>query len=88
MIHLTRRQTLKSAAVAAVTIMGSTFGALRQASAAVELTCVEWGGDVVNAMKQIEAKQDKVTVNWVLHQGGSGAILPKIKASWPKPEYD
>ena len=52
----------------------------------VEITCVEWGGDVVNAMKQIEAKQDKVKVNWVLHQGGSGAILPKIKASWPKPQ--
>ena len=39
-------------------------------------------------MKQIEAKQDKVTVNWVLHQGGSGAILPKIKATWPNAEYD
>src|SRR4029077_3135827 len=73
---------------AAVTIMGGMFGAIRQASAATEITAVEWGGDVVNAMKQIEAKQNKVKVNWVLHQGGSGAILPKIKASWPKPEYD
>ena len=88
MINLPRRQTLKSAAAAAVTIMGGTFGAIRQASAATEITAVEWGGDVVNAMKQIEAKQNKVKVNWVLHQGGSGAILPKIKASWPKPEYD
>ena len=39
-------------------------------------------------MKQIGAKQDKVKVNWVLHQGGSGAILPKIKATWPRAEYD
>jgi putative spermidine/putrescine transport system substrate-binding protein len=39
-------------------------------------------------MKKIEAKQDKVEVNWVLHQGGSGAILPKIKATWPQAEYD
>src|ERR1700720_2199252 len=88
MINLTRRQTLKSAAAAAVTIMGGMFGAIRQASAATEITAVEWGGDVVNAMKQIEAKQDKVKVNWVLHQGGSGAILPKIKAAWPRVEYD
>ncbi len=34
-------------------------------------------------MKQIEAKQSQVKVNWVLHQGGSSAILPKIKAAWP-----
>src|SRR5882672_11208338 len=88
MINLTRRQTLKSAAAAAVTIMGGTFGAARQASAATAITAVEWGGDVVKAMKDIEAKQDKVKVNWVLHQGGSGAILPKIKATWPQAEYD
>ena len=37
-------------------------------------------GGVVEALKQIAAKQDKGTFNWVLHQGGSGAILPKIKA--------
>jgi putative spermidine/putrescine transport system substrate-binding protein len=88
MQQLTRRQTLKAAAAAGVAAIASPFVTARRASAAVEITCVEWGGDVVNAMKQIEAKQDKVKVNWVLHQGGSGAILPKIKASWPKPEYD
>jgi putative spermidine/putrescine transport system substrate-binding protein len=86
---LTRRQTLKgAAATAAVTFLGGTFGAIQRAAAATELTAVEWGGDVVNAMKQIAAKQDQVTVNWVLHQGGSGAILPKIKATWPNAEYD
>jgi len=69
-------------------ILGSALGRFSPAAAAVELTVVEWGGDVVNAMKQIAAKQDKVQVNWVLHQGGSGAILPKIKASWPHADYD
>jgi putative spermidine/putrescine transport system substrate-binding protein len=58
------------------------------ASAATTLTVVEWGGDVAEAMKQIASKQNNVEVNWVLHQGGSGAILPKIKATWPKAEYD
>jgi len=88
MMKLTRRQTLQgAAATAAVTILGS-FGASRRAAAATDITAVEWGGDVVKAMKEIEAKQDKAKVNWVLHQGGSGAILPKIKATWPKAEYD
>ena len=89
MVHLTRRQTLRGAAAAgAVTILAGTPGSVRRAVAATAITAVEWGGDVVNAMKQIEAKQDKVQVNWVLHQGGSGAILPKIKATWPQAEYD
>ena len=89
MTKLTRRQALKyAAATGTVAIFGGTLGAARPAQAATELTVVEWGGDVVEAMKQIEAKQDKVKVNWVLHQGGSGAILPKIKATWPQAEYD
>jgi putative spermidine/putrescine transport system substrate-binding protein len=89
MIKLTRRQTLKTAAAAAgVTMLGGTFGSIRRAAAATDITAVEWGGDVVKAMKDIEAKQDKVKVNWVLHQGGSGAILPKIKATWPHADYD
>jgi len=84
-----RRQALQyTAAAAAATILGANPGSPRSASAAIDITAVEWGGDVVNAMKQIEAKQNKVKVNWVLHQGGSGAILPKIKATWPRAEYD
>jgi putative spermidine/putrescine transport system substrate-binding protein len=89
MFNLTRRQILKgTAASAGAMILGGMLGSARQASAATELTAVEWGGGVVDAMKQIEGKQDKVQVNWVLHQGGSGAILPKIKAAWPNAEYD
>lgn len=61
---------------------------MRTAGAQTPITAVEWGGDVVEAMKQIAANQDKVEVNWVLFQGGSGSILPKIKTSWPNPEYD
>ena len=54
----------------------------------IALTAVEWGGDVVEAMKQIAAAQSAETVNWVLHQGGAAAILPKIKAVWPHVDYD
>lgn len=89
MLQLTRRHALKAAAATgAVTLLAGTPGSVRRAAAATAITAVEWGGDVVGAMKQIEAKQDKVQVNWVLHQGGSGAILPKIKATWPQAEYD
>jgi putative spermidine/putrescine transport system substrate-binding protein len=84
LLNLTRRQVLKSSAAA---LAVTTFG-IRPALAATEITAVEWGGDVVNAMKKIAEAQDKVQVNWVLHQGGSGAILPKIKAAWPNAEYD
>ena len=85
MTLLTRRQTLKTAAAA---IAAGSFGLAGRASAATELTAVEWGGDVVNAMKQIESQAGQGQVNWVLHQGGSGAILPKIKATWPAPNID
>ena len=85
MTEFTRRRALElAAATATVTFLGSPG----PAEAATEITAVEWGGDVVNAMKQIEAKQTNEKVNWVLHQGGSGAILPKIKATWPQADYD
>ena len=85
MTSINRRQALQTTAML---MLGGALGRVSSAAAATELTAVEWGGDVVNAMKAIEAKQDKVTVNWVLHQGGSGAILPKIKATWPRAEFD
>jgi len=89
MVWLTRRQALMAGAAAAGAAFASdTLGLVRPAAAATDLTAVEWGGDVVNAMKKIAEKQDKVQINWVLHQGGSGAILPKIKATWPHADYD
>jgi putative spermidine/putrescine transport system substrate-binding protein len=58
------------------------------AQAAESLVAVEWGGDVVEAMKQIAAKQNSVQIKWVLHEGGSSAILAKLKAAWPHMDYD
>jgi len=84
MTKFTRRQALQTAVASAAL---SSIGFMSRA-ATTELTAVEWGGGVVDAMKQIAAKQDAVTFNWVLHQGGSGAILPKIKATWPVADYD
>jgi len=84
MTKFTRRQALQTAVASAAL---SSIGLMSRA-AATELPAVEWGGGVVDAMKQIAAKQDAVTFNWVLHQGGSGAILPKIKATWPVADYD
>ena len=57
-------------------------------AAQANLVAVEWGGDVVEAMKQIAAAQSESRIDWVLHQGGAAAILPKIKAIWPRVDYD
>jgi putative spermidine/putrescine transport system substrate-binding protein len=81
---LRRRRLLESGGLLA---LGALAGA-RPVRAADSLTAVEWGGDVVEAMKQIAAHQQESVMNWVLFQGGSGSILPKIKAAWPRTEYD
>jgi len=85
--NLTRRQIISSvAAVGLAEAMPGWIGAARADAAA--LSAVEWGGDVVEAMKQIAAAQHEISVKWSLHQGGAAAILPKIKATWPQVDYD
>jgi putative spermidine/putrescine transport system substrate-binding protein len=84
---ITRRGLIGSALAAGAA--GIVPGLARSAFAAdSKLTAVEWGGDVVDAMKQIAAAQSASSFDWILHQGGAGAILPKIKASWPKTDFD
>lgn len=88
MRSLSRRQMLAAtAATGALTVAGASvpFGT---AAAATTLVAAEWGGDVIEAMKQIAAEQDDARFNWVLFQGGAASILPKIKTSWPRVEYD
>jgi len=87
-LKLTRRRTL---AGTGTLILPALIGASllpREAAAITELVAAEWGGDIVEAMKQIAARQSAVGFNWVLFQGGAGSILPKIKAAWPRVEYD
>lgn len=87
MINLTRRRMLAlMGSMTAPALLGPLAAPAR--AAGTKLTAVEWGGDVVEAMKQIAAAQTNVDVDWVLHQGGAGAILPKIKAIWPKVDFD
>jgi putative spermidine/putrescine transport system substrate-binding protein len=82
---LSRRRLLTATGLLAVA--GPTLRA-RPAAAATALTAAEWGGDVVDAMKQIAAQQQAAAMQWVLFQGGAGSILPKIKAAWPQVDYD
>ena len=85
--NLTRRQLIGSVAAAGLAQTAPGWiGAAR--AEAPTLSAVEWGGDVVEAMKQIAAGQHDVSVKWGLHQGGAAAILPKIKATWPTVDYD
>jgi putative spermidine/putrescine transport system substrate-binding protein len=87
MRNLSRRGLLKAAGYLGLTTV-APWMFRGNALGAETIVAVEWGGDVVEAMKQIAAKQDLVQVNWVLHEGGSSAILAKIKATWPRMEYD
>ena len=87
MVDLTRRRILTLAGAVGAPALLRRFASPAWA-AATELTAIEWGGDVVEAMKQIADAQTNAKINWVLHQGGAGAILPKIKAAWPHVDYD
>lgn len=69
-------------------LLGPSLLSQRAEAAVANLTAAEWGGDIVAAMKQIAAHQQASAFNWVLFQGGAGSILPKIKAAWPRVEYD
>lgn len=83
---LTRRHVLKGAAGA--TALSAFGSSLNKAHAATQLNAVWWGGPWVEGIKAITAKQSEVEVNWQLHAGGSAAVLPKIKSSWPNYSYD
>jgi putative spermidine/putrescine transport system substrate-binding protein len=87
MVELSRRHLL--ALIGSMSLPGILARAApAKAAAATKLTAVEWGGDVVKAMKEIAGQQSSVDVDWVLHQGGAAAILPKIKAIWPRVDFD
>lgn len=81
----TDRRTFLTAA-AAFTLM--TASGFRIGFANETLSAVEWGGDVVAAMKKIAEAYPEATVDFTLFQGGAGSILPTIKASWPSPAFD
>ncbi|MBM7487850.1 putative spermidine/putrescine transport system substrate-binding protein [Bradyrhizobium sp. USDA 3686] len=87
MLTTSRRDFLKSAATA--TAIGTGLSLASPSAYAGEIiTAIEWGGAYLDMMKKIAAKQSDVAINWQLHAGGSIAILPKIKATWPKPGID
>ncbi len=87
-IYPDRRVVLGGLAGFAGAAFASKLGVGKAFAQTTTLTAVEWGGEVVEAMQAIAAKQNAVQFQWVLHQGGAAGILPKIKASWPTPEYD
>lgn len=86
---MNRRAFLANTAIASAFAM-TAGGVAGRAMAAdkVTLAGVEWGGDVVAAMRAIAEKMPGTTVNWTLFQGGAASILPTVKASWPKPSFD
>ena len=53
-----------------------------------DIVAVEWGGAYKKAIDEIDATQSAVKTTFELHAGGAAAILAKIKATWPKTNYD
>ena len=72
----------------AAAVASSALPGLATAQAGETITVVEWGDPYLSAMKSVAEGQDQADINWVLHAGGSAAILPKIRATWPEPQFD
>lgn len=89
MIKTSRRGFLRGGAggMAAMGLTSAWPGGMR-AFAKERLVVVEWGGAFIESMKKVAATQELYDIQWELHAGGAAAILPKIKAAWPKPNYD
>lgn len=87
--RISRRRFVQSLTLGSLAA-GLPFGSplLRVAHGAQSITAVEWGPPFIDASKKITANQDHWNLNWVLHEGGAAAILPKIKSSWPNTPYD
>jgi putative spermidine/putrescine transport system substrate-binding protein len=84
-IHLGRRSFLTGVLGAGIAAQCLPTTAAR---AGTPLTGVDWGAPYIDPMKAIAAGQKTYDVNWVLHEGGSAAILSKIKAARPSAPYD
>jgi putative spermidine/putrescine transport system substrate-binding protein len=87
MAQMNRRRFLGTAMAGSAASL-AYGGLVGNAFAQTRLSAVEWGGDVVKAMRAIAAKQSADQIDWTLLQGGAASILPRIKASWPRPEFD
>lgn len=85
---MSRRNLLKHAASAAAFGATTSYAGTCIARASESIVAIEWGGESINAMKEVVAKQSDVQINWQLHAGTSAATLAKIKAMWPNPGVD
>jgi spermidine/putrescine-binding protein len=90
---LSRAEVLKRAAAIGLSVgfAGRMFASPALAGAQLEgatLHGVTWGGPWVQAATDVAKSWGKANVLWTLHQGGAAAILPKIEATWPHPQYD
>ena len=87
----TRRRFLQNTALGgAAAGLGAAAPGL-SALAADKLLVVIWGAKWIEVSKEIEKeyiKTNPVQIAWELHQGGSAAVVGKIKASWPNTKYN
>lgn len=82
------KQITRRAFAAGAAGMASSMSLPTAAFAKDSLTAVEWGPPWINGTKEVAARYGKADIAWELHQGGSAAILAKIKGTWPNTPYD
>lgn len=89
MTDFNRRETFRLAAgIGASTLLPLGLGFGAAGAQGKEIVAVEWGGGYKKAIDTINATQNAVKVTFELHAGGAAAVLAKIKATWPKANYD
>ncbi len=86
--NMNRRSFLQATGAAAATSLATSLPFSAQAQQKTQLTGMIWGGGWIEGAKAIQAKQNKVDVNWELLTGGAATMIPKIKAAWPNTPYD
>jgi putative spermidine/putrescine transport system substrate-binding protein len=87
---VSRRRFLQGTTAAGLAGAGLGMG-MRPAHAVDQLLVVQWGAMWIEVSKEIvkeyEPKND-ARIAWELHSGGAAAVVAKIKASWPRTQYN
>jgi putative spermidine/putrescine transport system substrate-binding protein len=81
-----REMMLGGLGLGAAALSGATGSAHGQARS--NITGVTWGGIWLKAAREAAAKQQAANLTWALHEGPTVAIVAKIRATWPRPQYD
>jgi len=93
MTTFSRRDFMRTAGLGAAGLygLGTAPGLIRTAEARERLLVVQWGAQWIEATQAIVEDYNKEyddRIAFELHSGGAFAVVAKIKASWPRTQYN